>query len=106
MTKSQFKKINDITNLLIDLTADETTKEHLSSLLKVDDLREIQETAQDTYDNKSERWQESDAGVSETERIDAIEQAIDSISLAVDELVSAKDALEQIVLNAPNGTFD
>lgn len=56
-------------------------------------LEEIQEEIdnlasemQDTYDNRSERWQESETGEEYQEKIDALEEASQSVGDAVDTL--------------------
>lgn len=56
-------------------------------------LEEIQEEIdilasemQDTYDSRSERWQESETGEEYQETIDALEEASQSVGDAVDTL--------------------
>ena len=44
------------------------------------------EEAQDTYDNRSERWQESEKGEEYEEMISALEDAASSVQDAIDYL--------------------
>lgn len=41
---------------------------------------------QDTYDNRSERWQDSETGEEYQEKIDALEEASQSVGDAIDTL--------------------
>ena len=50
------------------------------------ELEILQEEMQDTYDNRSERWQESEKGEEYMEQIDALEDAASSVRDAIDYL--------------------
>lgn len=47
-------------------------------------LTEMAEEAQDTFDNRSEKWQESEKGDEFQEKISALEDAANSVGDAID----------------------
>lgn len=49
-------------------------------------LRELAEEARANWDDRSERWQESDDGVTAEERISVVEQACDDMENALGDL--------------------
>tara|TARA_B110000046_G_C12975539_1_gene390950 strand:- start:815 stop:1042 length:228 start_codon:yes stop_codon:yes gene_type:complete len=59
----------------------------------VANLREIQEEAQDTLDNRSEAWLESDKGEEYSERLQELEAAIDEIE---NGQAAVQEVLDQI----------
>lgn len=65
------KKIDKITKKL------ETIQEELTAMA---------ETAQETYDSRSDRWQESEKGEEYSDMISALEDAASSVGDAVDYL--------------------
>lgn len=50
------------------------------------ELTEMAEEAQDTFDNRSEKWQESEKGDEFQEKISALEDAANSVGDAIDYL--------------------
>ena len=54
-----------------------------------DELQAIHEKAEETYNNRSDRWQESDAGNSEAERISYLDNAISDIASLLENLDNA-----------------
>lgn len=48
------------------------------------ELTEMAEEAQETFDNRSEKWQESEKGDEYQERISALEDAANSVGDAID----------------------
>jgi len=48
------------------------------------ELTEMAEEAQDTFDNRSEKWQESEKGDEFQEKISALEDAANSVGDAID----------------------
>jgi hypothetical protein len=68
-------------------------------------LRELSETARESYDLKSEKWQESYHGQEELERVESLESALDSIESALESLESAIESLSAIEENAPEGSY-
>jgi peptidoglycan hydrolase CwlO-like protein len=53
------------------------------------ELQAIHEKAEETYNNRSDRWQESDAGNSEAERISYLDNAISDIASLLENLDNA-----------------
>jgi hypothetical protein len=53
------------------------------------DLEEIHSKAQDTYDGRSEKWQESEKGQAEYERISNLESAMSDLENAMECLDNA-----------------
>lgn len=51
-----------------------------------DELESLEAEAQDTYDNRSERWQESEKGEEYSEMISALVDAAGSVQDAMDYL--------------------
>jgi hypothetical protein len=68
-------------------------------------LRELAENARESYETKSERWQESGSGAEELERVEYLESALESIESARESLESARESLESIEENAPEGSY-
>jgi len=68
-------------------------------------LRELSETARESYDLKSEKWQESGSGAEELERVESLESALESLESAFESLESAFESLESIEENAPEGSY-
>ena len=68
-------------------------------------LRELSETARESYDLKSEKWQESGSGAEELERVESLESAFESLESAFESLESAFESLESIEENAPEGSY-
>jgi len=60
----------------------------LSSI--VERIEEIQNNMQDTFDNKSESWQEGEQG-------EAMEETIDNLDNAAGDAISAGDYIRDIV---------
>ena len=54
-----------------------------------DELQEIYDRADETYNNRSDRWQESDAGNAEAERISHLDNAISDIASLLENLDNA-----------------
>lgn len=52
----------------------------------LEQLEELHTAASDTFDSKSERWQESEAGELAQENLQALEDAVSYLSDAVDSL--------------------
>ena len=52
-----------------------------------EDIEKLAEEAQEYYDNRSERWQESDAASEWEEKIDALNDAACSVQDAYDYLI-------------------
>lgn len=65
------KKIDKITDKLIALQ---------------EELEEMAQEAQETYDNRTERWQESEKGEAYADMISALEDAANSVHDAYDYL--------------------
>ena len=63
--------------------------DRLSAL--TEDIRNAQSAAQDYFDDRSERWQESDKGSAFQEFIDSIETGADAVESAIDELPEFPD---------------
>ena len=55
------------------------------------EIEEMRDDLQNGYDDKSERWQESDKGEKWQEVLNLVESAVDSITSAKDGLVDVKD---------------
>jgi hypothetical protein len=68
-------------------------------------LRELSETARESYDMKSEKWQESYHGAEELERVESLESALESLESALESLESALESLESLEENAPEGSY-
>ena len=58
----------------------------------MDDIEEVQNEEQEAYDNMPENLQESERG-------EAIQEAIDNLDSAWSSLEEAKDTLEEIINN-------
>jgi hypothetical protein len=95
MKKSDYKAAENIKKSL--------PIEQLEKLLTL--LTELAENAREGYDNKSERWHESEAGEEELARIEALESALESLESSKDGIESARESLESIEENAPEGTY-
>jgi uncharacterized protein (UPF0335 family) len=52
----------------------------------VAEMQTILDAAQEVYDSKSERWQDSDAGQDAAEKISQLETAIETLGSAKDEI--------------------
>jgi DNA-binding transcriptional regulator GbsR (MarR family) len=65
------KKIDKITDKLLDLQ---------------EELEQMAQDAQDVFDNRTERWQESEKGEEYQEMISALEDAANSVQDAYDYL--------------------
>jgi len=53
---------------------------HLSNIEAAKDFfEEMQSTRQESFDNKSEKWQEGEKGAEEQENLDAIEEIVSSL---------------------------
>lgn len=56
-----------------------------------EDIEQMAEEAQEYYDNRSERWQESDAASEWEEKIEALNDAASSVQDAYDYLIDYAD---------------
>ena len=52
-------------------------------------LSEIKDKAEETFDNRSEKWQESDAGITYGERINYMENALSNLESVLENLEDA-----------------
>jgi hypothetical protein len=59
----------------------------------IEKITRLRDTLQEQYDNKSEKWQESEKG-------EAANTAIEELTGALDNLESAKDSLGNVVSEA------
>ncbi len=98
MNKHAYKSINTLKTSLLELD--------LERRVKLSELQDIFDMAQDDFDGHSERWQESDVGLEEQERLDELNQAIQSLTEAVQLIESAISNIETIENNAPEGSFN
>ena len=78
LTKEQLKELNDLR---------ETALESIQNL--IDRMQELQDDAQDCFDNRSEQWQES-------EKADIYNDWIYDIEAKNDDIISIKDELEEV----------
>ena len=53
------------------------------------DLEEIHEKATETFENRSDKWRDSDAGQNEEQRISHLEEAISEIDSLLENLDNA-----------------
>ena len=98
MKKPTYKAIDAAAKVLRSLKLEET--------IKIEELKELAEQARGDYDERSEKWHESEAGEEEIGRIDALDKMVESLERAQDELAEAIVSLEEIETNAPEGAFD
>lgn len=54
-----------------------------------DELQTVYDKAEEIFDSRSERWQDSDAGIFEAERISYLENAISDIASLLENLDNA-----------------
>lgn len=66
------------------------TKQIDSIMSKLDDVKtffeELAATRQDSYDNKSEKWQDGDKGQEEQENISALEDIVNNLESATNDI--------------------
>ena len=109
MNKNTYKAIAETADALrlLDLTdaPTPTNATPFKTIVKIQKLIERRDHAQADWDERTERWQESEVGEEERERLNALDTAINSIEMAYDELQNALQVLEEIEQNAPEGSF-
>jgi len=76
------------------------------TLFGFSELQYQAESARDEWENKSEKWQESEAGCDAREQLERLETAVEELEAACNSLVSCQDALTEMQENAPEGSFD
>jgi hypothetical protein len=98
MTKKTYKQIDKAFIALRALNLAET--------LQLEALRNAADEAQNDFDDRSEKWQESDLGIEEIERINQLQSVISEIESVVESIQSAVERIEEIQNNAPEGAFN
>ena len=53
------------------------------------ELSEIRDKAEETFDSRSEKWQDSDAGITYGERVTYMENALDALESVLESLENA-----------------
>ena len=76
-----------------------------SSNLDLDELESWLDQARDDWNEKSERWQEGEAGQEEDGRLNELSSAIDEIKALYEARDRAVDHLTSIINDAPEGSF-
>lgn len=66
------------------------SKKHYDNIVAAQEyISELRDKKQEAFDNKSEKWQESDAGEKAQEDIDILESLAETIQSAADEIDDA-----------------
>lgn len=106
MNKSTYKAIDAAHKRLTELTLDETTATSFSTLLNLPALKDMAENAREDWDNKSERWQESETGQEENDRINSLESMVVELEDVIAILEAAHGYAVEIITDAPEGSFN
>lgn len=98
MKKSTYKAIDAMNKLLAAGTIPPTEA--------VESLGEAVGDDRATWDDRTEKWQESEAGAEEAERLEKAEAIVEAVTSLREQLDAATEAMNELFEIAPEGAFD